>query len=87
MNNYVNLNRSIMLHMAASTIETLVTLVEDELAEIDPLEININGVSTGQITTRKLAEEVRKIAATFEPISIKTTVQDNRIVDDGKDGS
>lgn len=84
-NDFLDMHKSIMLNMAASLIENLTTLVEDEVAEIDPLEIRINGEKTGEIDPRKLAEEVRKIADQFKPIKMETTCQDNRIQDDDED--
>jgi DNA replication initiation complex subunit (GINS family) len=82
---FLNTHKSIMLHMAASLIESLTDLVEEEVAEIDPLEIRINGEKTGEMTPRKLAEEVRKIAENFKPIKMETKVHDHRTEEDDED--
>ncbi len=86
MSDFLDLNKSIILHMAASLIENLLSLLEEEGTEIAPLEMAINGQKTGDIDPRTLAEEVRKIAASFKPIKMETTSRDSRTdADEGDD--
>ena len=75
---HLNLHKAIVLSMAANLIDQLVALLDSDGTEIEPLEIRIEGVKTGEITTAELTEVIRAISAEFKPLTVKTTVEDNR---------
>jgi hypothetical protein len=76
MSDFLNVNKAILLQSSAQLIENLLTVLEELDVEIGPVEMQINGTAIGRMAPKQMAEELRKIGASFKPIVMETTRRD-----------
>jgi orotate phosphoribosyltransferase-like protein len=71
------LYKAIVTNVAANLIDQLVLIMDDQGIDIDPIEINIEGIPAATMTTKQITAQLRQISNEFRPISVTTTSQDN----------